>query len=796
MTLAAELSARSLLCLLVVLLAAQTAWGQSDAVDLTDRPISEIRIEGLQRVDRQLVINQLRTAVGEPYDAAILSEDVSTLTRLGEFGFITVEVELQADGSVAVIFIVTEQPLITEVQVLGNRVITDQNLLAVAPRPGTKRDAFSIERARQAMARMYRERGHYLASITIDESELAQTGILLFQIVEGPRVRVKAIEFEGNRAFSTKRLHSEVSTRTAIPLFRKGELDEDKIADDVATLDRFYKNLGYLDVRVGHRLDLSPDQAEAKVVFVIVEGRRFTLRSIQTEPAELTVFSREQILGLVEIKLGDVYGEDKIRRSITSIRHAYDELGYILTMRGEPQRGGMGRIDYHDIRAPEGTQVDLVLRIDEAEPFMVQHVDIQGNFLTKDNVIRRQLRGIRPGRPLNRREIDRALGRLRQTRTFNEVTITIQDPDKSNPQMRDILVEVRERNTGSVNFGVAAGSDSGFFGELSLQQRNFDIQDWPESLDEMIKGRAFRGAGQRFSTTLRPGSEFFQYSISFAEPHFLETNNSMSVFASYRDRRFDQYDEERVTLSLGLGRRLGEFWQVGLTNRFERVELDDIDRDAPIDIFEDAGPNNLQTLGLSVTRTTVGTITRPGRGSRLELSLDQTGFTGDLDFTTALAEYTVFLTLQEDFLGRQSILKLSTRAGYIFGGDAPVYEKFYMGGRTFRGFEFRTVSPKGIRADTGELGNDPVGGNWLLFVGAQYEVPLISENLTGVVFLDSGTVTDDVGLDDYRVSIGAGIRIYIPQFGPIPIAFDLGFPIIKQGGDEEQILSFSAELPF
>ena len=84
----------------------------------------------------------------------------------------------------------------------------------------------------------------------------------------------------------------------------------------------------------------------------------------------------------------------------------------------------------------------------------------------------------------------------------------------------------------------------------------------------------------------------------------------------------------------------------------------------------------------------------------------------------------------------------------------------------------------------------------MFFAGAQYEVPLISENLTGVVFLDTGTVTDDLGFDEYRASIGVGIRIYIPQFGPIPIAFDLAVPLLKEEGDDTQVLSFSAELPF
>ena len=119
-----------------------------------------------------------------------------------------------------------------------------------------------------------------------------------------------------------------------------------------------------------------------------------------------------------------------------------------------------------------------------------------------------------------------------------------------------------------------------------------------------------------------------------------------------------------------------------------------------------------------------------------------------------------------------------------------------MGGRSFRGFDFREVSPKGIRAENGQISDDPIGGNWMFFAGTQYEVPLVAQNLTGAVFLDSGTVIDDLGFDEYRASIGVGVRIYIPQFGPIPIAFDLAVPLLKETGDDTQVLSFSAELPF
>ncbi|MDI9403630.1 MAG: BamA/TamA family outer membrane protein [Limnohabitans sp.] len=190
---------------------------------------------------------------------------------------------------------------------------------------------------------------------------------------------------------------------------------------------------------------------------------------------------------------------------------------------------------------------------------------------------------------------------------------------------------------------------------------------------------------------------------------------------------------------------------------------------------------------------------RPSRGSATDFSVTQFGSLDDVDpFTVIRGGYTQFFTVSEDFLGRRSTLRVSTDAGYILGDDAPVYERFYLGGRTFRGFEFRTISPKAIAALDPTLPppNSPVGGLWLFSLGTQYEQPIFQNAFSGVAFVDSGTVTDDVGFDQYRVSVGLGIRLYIPQFGPAPLAFDFAIPLVKEDTDETQVFSFSAEIPF
>ncbi|NQX96138.1 MAG: BamA/TamA family outer membrane protein, partial [Erythrobacter sp.] len=128
--------------------------------------------------------------------------------------------------------------------------------------------------------------------------------------------------------------------------------------------------------------------------------------------------------------------------------------------------------------------------------------------------------------------------------------------------------------------------------------------------------------------------------------------------------------------------------------------------------------------------------------------------------------------------------------------DTPTYERFYMGGQSFRGFNFRTVSPKGIRNDNSMQSDDPIGGNWLFFAGAEIEQPIYEDILSIVGFIDAGTVTFDPGFDDFRVSVGFGFRFYVPQLSPAPLALDFGFPILKEDLDESRLFTFSIDLPF
>ena len=785
---------RGACCILLVISATALGAGTLNLDDesLTDRPISEVVIQGLNRVTEQEIRNNLRIATGQPFESKAVKDDVSTLYRLGHFDSVTADAELLPDGTVRIRYILVEQPIIKDIQVVGNKVASDQELRAVIGLyPGGPRDDFLLERAVEKIKILYRAKGNYMVEVEVDETRLLETGILIFRIVEGPRVRIREIIFSGNDRFDTNQLGAQIKTKPWVFVFSTGNLDQDLLIDDVAALDKFYKDRGFIDVRVDKRVEISASGKEAKVVFVISEGRQYRLRSVKVETSDGAerdkprVLRTEQVLGLMVIRPGDSFTMDKVEASTKAVTEAYQTMGYVDA-----------RVDQTWIRIGEEPEVDMILTVRETTSVIAGLVRIQGNYITKDNVVRRRVR-IQPGRPLDGHELDLAKRRLESSGLFNAATVTPQAAEPDNAEVRDVLVEVKERNTGSVNFGVGVGSDSGFFGTVSLNQQNFDIADTPQTLDEFVSGRAFRGAGQSFSIAIAPGIDVSNYSISFGEPNFLESDYGFGSNILYRNRVYEDYVEERIATSFGLSRTFGDMWTASTRISLQSVTLTEFDQDTPREVWDDRGPAFINSVGIAAARTNFDNQMRPSRGSRLEADLAFFGaMGGSYTFPVATASYTTFLPLSEDFFGRKSVLRLNTSAGYIWGGNAPVSERFYLGGRSLRGFVFRSVSPLSkykIGPDppnTNELtttndqvdglpNGDPIGGTFRFFAGAQYEVPIFDKFISGVLFCDSGTVTDSFALDPYRVSIGCGIRLYIPQLGPAPLAFDFAVPVVK-----------------
>lgn len=754
--------------------------------------VSRIEVTGLERVDSNWIVNNINTSEGRPLVSRVLEQDLRQLQRLDQFEDVQVSYEALSDGTVVVRIAVVEAPVITDVSVVGNREVADEvlaaaiNLFADAPI-----DEYQIGRATRAIEKLYRERGYYQVQVLVDESELRSEGKLLFRIREGPRVQVTAIRFDGNSAFGVRELRPEIETKTR-GIFGGAPLDEEVLRGDVSSLVRFYLDRGYLDVRADREIQISRDGREAIVTFIVDEGRLYTLRDVRarargTEDEEPSVFSSMQLAGLIEIKSGDVYSLDRLRASEKTVEDAYRELGYLDV--------NVRRLELRDTRAPV---VDLLFEIDEGLRYKVGRVRIEGNTVTKQNVIRRQI-DLLPARPFHGTRLDESSKELQYLKLFKlgSIKLTPQPPADYDAQYRDLLVEVADTDTGRIQFGAIASSDSGLSGAISLRQDNFDLYDVPGGVGELFRGESFRGAGQSFVAEVQPGTRVSRYSVSLTEPYLFESPYSLGGSGYFRDREFSNYDEERYGGRLRLARRFGTRWTGGLALRAESISLSDLDRGAPVDVYAVEDQNIITSIGLDLQRTSVDNRFRPTRGSRIELLVEQVGLLGgDFDFTRLNAEAQLFVTIDEDFFGRKTVLALKTDVGYIPQEDeAPVYERFYLGGRSFRGFDFRGIGPLGVKRN-GNLSDDHVGGDFKFFFGVEVERPVWKDTVAIVGFVDTGTINDDFGFDDYRVAIGTGIRLYLPFFGQAPLAFDFGFPVVDENTDDDRIFSFSFDLPF
>jgi len=354
--------------------------------------------------------------------------------------------------------------------------------------------------------------------------------------------------------------------------------------------------------------------------------------------------------------------------------------------------------------------------------------------------------------------------------------------------VRDLLVEVVEARTATFNVGAGVNSNGGVGANITYEQRNFDIGDFPDRWGDVISDRAFIGAGQTFRATLEPGTENTNASVRFYEPYLFDQPYSFSAEAYYRDRDRRDYDETRAGGRLGFGKRFNYVYSTQLTLRGEDVEIHDIEDPivrAP-EIVDAEGHSTLTSVGLSLRRDTTNRGMLPARGTSSQIAWESFGaLGGEFQFQKITASVNAYHALGEDLLERKTILGMHLDAGYIYN-DAPFFERYYAGGiGSVRGWRFRGISPRS------GLAEDPVGGNFSITGSLELGFPLAGDTLRGVVFADAGTVEEDFEINTVRTSIGAGIRLIVPLLGPAPIAIDFAWPLNKDDEDDTQVISFS-----
>lgn len=356
-------------------------------------------------------------------------------------------------------------------------------------------------------------------------------------------------------------------------------------------------------------------------------------------------------------------------------------------------------------------------------------------------------------------------------------------PSYTQPEV-DVFVDLQETQTGRFLLGVGVNSNAGVVGQIMLDERNFDWRRPPRSWQDIADGTAWRGGGQRFRLEAAPGSQVQRYLASFQEPFFLGTNVSLSLSGSYFDRRYTDWDEQR------LGGRIGWGYQwvqsdvsTNFTYRAENVNIRNPSNPGEPQLAEVLGDNILHGFRLGIINDTRDSAFLATQGHYMEIYGEQV--IGTFDYPRVGFDYKKYFLVREraDHSGRH-VVSMVTQVDYT-GSNTPIYENFFAGGfSTLRGFDFRGASPVS--------GGVEVGGEFSWINSVEYMFPVTADDmLHGVVFCDFGTVEPKVEINDFRVSPGFGLRITVPAMGPAPIALDFAFPVAKAAFDDTQVFSFN-----
>jgi len=745
---------------LAVLAACLSTAGAADEV-------AEIRVEGNKAMTDDAVLASTRIRVGQPYDESVVQADTKRLLETKRFQ--SVEAVMgRTEAGVVVTFRVEERPLVARILILGNRAFATSDLLAALPfGEGDPLSVAAVRRGRDALATKYQDAGYFSVSVAFDEEALARRLEVIYTIREGERAVVREINFEGNSFFSSITLRQRIGTSIRRWPFITGELDMQQLDQDVQILRKLYVEEGFLAVEVD-RLppEFSDDKKKVSITFVIREGPRFAMGVAIFEGN--TVFSDEQLALRLVLEPGAYFTPVKLERDLEAIRATYGEMGYI-------EVGVTARRIYKE---DQGV-VDVEFTIVENDQYVVGQIEIRGNTVTESRVIRRELTFF-PEQRFDTTAVKRSEHALRETQLFEQVRIT---PVPAGEGVRNAVVEVSEARTAQFLVGAGVSTDSGLIGNISLTERNFNLYRWPTSFEELFSGTAWKGGGQTLRLSAEPGTELMRFHIEWREPMLFDRPYSLGVRAFLFDRGRENYDETRYGGLVSLGHRFKNDWYGETAVRIEGVEVADLSTDAPPEVIADQGTHLLVGLKGTLIRDRTDSRWSPSTGDRFHVSYEQV--TGDYDFGRIDTGYNWYRTLYIDALDRKHVFRTRVALGYICG-DAPVFEKYYGGGSSWlRGFEYRGITPRSAGTD------EPIGGDFSLFAGAEYEFPVVGEELRGVVFLDTGTIEEDFEVTTYRASVGVGLRWFVPLFGPVPVHLDLGVPLIKDDDDDEQIFSFT-----
>lgn len=766
----------------------------------------KVVIEGPKSVATDAVLSHMRLRKGEPFRQLALDQSIRSLHDTGQYDAISAKKTVNSEGKMVIELDVRPKYRISQIAFNGNKEYSSSKLQQeIVCYAGSPLNEVLIKRDADKIRDFYVKKGYALAKVSysIQRNDDMGRGAVVFNINEGPDVQIQNIYFKGDPAaeenygffgrigkklfgrdkkdvINSMKLKSTMKTDTWIPIVSyltdNGRFKEDEFKADLETLRKFYRNHGYLDVEIDEKKVKfefpDPDNpGDMDIVIEVKPNQQYKVGNTTFKNNKL--FTSEKLMEFIDyfdLTDGNVFSPERVDKMVDAMKTYYGEYGYIDTIVRALRRPNL-----------KTGKIDLIIDIIESDKFYLESINIQGNSKTKSEVIIREL-AMAPGEIFDLKRMKQSENRLRETRFFDEVSLS---PEASNiPNRRNLKIVVKEGRTGNVTFGAGFSTVESLVGTVELTQGNFDYAN-PDSY--------FQGAGQKFRLRGSLGLKSSQIVLNFEEPWVF--NRMLSYgFELYRtesDYYSDYYSECRLGMEHYLRKRLFELVDGKLSYKLESVDIYDVDKNLILDgvMREDRGDIGTRTLSqvsLSFLRDTRDSLLTPTSGTRFEVIQDLAG--GPFMGQTALyrAEVRAGWWVPTFEFGNQ-VFSIVGRIGGVMGlcgQEVPYFEKYFLGGAyNLRGFKYRKVGRLGQRTE------EPFGGNSFGFASIEYSIEVFNP-VRFAVFYDIGFLNEadwDFDPSDYNSDVGVGLRIILMG---APMRIDIAAPV-KAGEHNDDGIQFN-----
>lgn len=715
----------------------------------------QILLKGAVKLDENRIRGQMSTRVGQPFTDEAVERDIRALYSTGVVENLDIRA-VDVAGGVKVIVEITGRGGIGDISFLGNTALSSNDLRKkIEVNVGDPVDDTKLAAAQQKIVEAYEKKGFSDVLVSYDITSSAREGFssVVFKIDEGARGIIHDIRFEGNTAISARNLRGKLKSKEhhIWNLWgKKGKLNNQDLQEDIKIIEQAFQDEGYVYAKVTEVRREPVSAKEMDLVYVIHEGAKYDVAGVSLSGN--TLFTQDELMKGVRQEAGFPYKGSFVNADEKMIQDYYGSRGY-----------ADARVETSILESAPG-QVTVAYQITEGTKSYISKVNISGNSVTKDEVIRREL-PFAPGEELNTVKIAAGKSRLENLNYFSAVDM--RNTPSVNEGYKDVDINVVEQSTGTMNFGAGFSSIDSLTGFIQVTQTNFDIRDWKD----------FRGGGQRFNANIRAGSLRRDVSISWTEPWFMGRELALTVEAFYRNLFYlsNMYDQTNVGVSAGLRKRLSEHSYVEGTYTLQQVEIGGIDPTASPIIAMEAGSYIQSKIDLSWVNDTRDSVFITRHGHKLEAGALISGLGGDVQVYGINFGGQQYYNLWGDtILSFEGMFRTVDNWG---GSSVPIFERLFLGGaNNLRGFDYRKAGPKDI---TGE----PVGGLTSIYASSEFSIPVHitanSDKSPRVVFFgDIGTVGTgslDIGGDIFS-DVGIGLRLFLP-IGPIRV--DYAVPMSK-----------------